>query len=127
MDKLCVKCSFGAIFNINGLCAFVDPQCKAFDELLSICKSCYAGFELNSNNKCVKSEDNKISNLLCAEFNADNICIKCADRSYLGQNGNCLSIDPSCKTANLLNGECTSCYPGFSLLNEGRCLETKAK
>jgi hypothetical protein len=34
--------------------------------------------------------------------------------------GRCVGLNPLCKTSNLTNGNCLSCYPGYTLAN-GLC------
>lgn len=50
-------------------------------------------------------------------------CIQCSSGYFLNQETQkCEQLDPYCKTHNLSNGRCTSCYGGFSLNNNGRCV-----
>lgn len=49
----CLKCSYGFFFDLNGLCAAQNPNCKTFNNLLSLCIECYPGYDLK-NNDCFK-------------------------------------------------------------------------
>lgn len=51
-DGFCVKCSFGFYFGPQGNCKLKPPTCIDFDTILEVCKSCYPGYALDSQNKC---------------------------------------------------------------------------
>lgn len=40
-------------------------------------------------------------------------CIECSLGFYLLLNKGCLQLDPLCKSHNLTNGQCLSCYDGY--------------
>lgn len=44
----------------------------------------------------------------------NNVCNKCSDKYYVGSSGNCIPVNPLCKS-NDATGACTSCFPGYSL------------
>ena len=44
------------------------------------------------------------------------ICSECYNGFFYSQiEAICKRVNPICKTSNLLNGDCTSCYPGYQL------------
>ena len=50
----------------------------------------------------------------CAKFNGD-VCVNCSKGFYPGINGRCTQFNPLCKESNRFNGDCTRCYPGYTL------------
>ena len=53
---ICKRCSFGAAFDSHGVCVVLDSQCKEYDAETKLCKTCWAGDELNQDHTtCVKS------------------------------------------------------------------------
>ena len=62
-----------------------------------------------------------IRNVGCKNFNNQQICVECSTRYYLDGNAICQPVNPNCRTYDSTNGACTSCYPGFGLL-EDTCL-----
>lgn len=60
---------------------------------------------------------------MCSKW-SQNICTKCSEGSYFGNNGLCITIDSSCKTANLNTGACTSCYNGYQLDSSSKCVNS---
>lgn len=50
-----MKCSYGAVFDKNGKCVTIDPQCKEYDQVLRQCRSCFSGYAFDNNFNCVKS------------------------------------------------------------------------
>ncbi len=57
----------------------------------------------------------------CSDWNwSVQICLKCSNKWYLNSNGVCTPVSDLCKT-NDLNGQCLSCYDGYSL-NNGACV-----
>jgi hypothetical protein len=53
------------------------------------------------------------------------VCQVCIDSCYLN-NGVCSQINVLCKTANKANGNCLSCYDGYTLGANGACVVTPA-
>ena len=119
-EGVCQRCAKGSYFGPSGICTVVDPNCKETQG--DTCLSCYNGYTLQENT-CVKSTVEETSDPLCAEW-LDEICVKCSDGSFVNTDGRCALVDPLCKTYDLLNGACLSCYQGFSL--EGtKCVESE--
>lgn len=98
----------------------MDPLCHTFDPNTGDCASCYSGYSLDKNKVCQKSNIANV-NPLCSLWD-QNICIKCSQGSYFGNNGLCIIVDSSCKTTNLNTGACTSCYSGYQLDSSSKCV-----
>lgn len=56
----------------------------------------------------------------CSKYDANGNCITCALLYFKNQSNICQMVNPICATYDETNGECTSCYPGYTL-NEGDC------
>ena len=57
----------------------------------------------------------------CRKFDTDGICLSCSTRFYKDPKSICQPVSPSCNGYNPENGNCTTCYSGFALI-EGACL-----
>jgi proprotein convertase subtilisin/kexin type 5 len=114
---ICVQCSQGAYFS-NGVCTLVDANCKTFNNVNGQCTSCYGGFVLIQGKCVAQSSQNVDPN--CAKFDTQGICVQCSQGAYFS-NGVCTLVDANCKTFNNVNGQCTSCYGGFVLI-QGKCV-----
>ena len=73
--------------------------------------NCPTGFFLNSLGNCELIDS---STTIASLPN-------CQDGFFRNIYGNCEAVNPLCKTYNLINGFCTSCYNGYTL-NQGSCL-----
>lgn len=91
------------------LCTQYSPLCKTINLANGNCTSCYAGYTL-SNGDCITSF---ASNCLSYDFN--NNCLQCISSYFLDSFKRCLPLNPLCKTYNQLNGDCLTCYPGYTL------------
>lgn len=111
----CVKCSYGAYFNTNGVCKLGNPLCKEMDRN-GACISCYSGFQVKDST-CVQVTLDLDPN--CNLFDGVK-CVKCSQGAYFDTNGKCIVTDPNCKRWN--NGLCDSCYPGFVMNDKGVCI-----
>lgn len=80
------------------------------------CLSCFIGYTLNLGS-CILSNQSTVIDPFCQKFLTADICEQCSDRYYIGENGLCREVNPFCKSYNLANGNCYTCYPGFSLQN----------
>ncbi len=56
----------------------------------------------------------------------DNICVRCASRTFLNEKGQCEKVSEDCRTYNDLDGQCLSCFSGFAL-SSGKCLKDNIK
>lgn len=57
----------------------------------------------------------------CNKFNEDGNCVSCSVRFYQDDNGICQPVNPNCNGYNPDTGACTTCYPGFAIV-EDTCL-----
>ena len=57
----------------------------------------------------------------CNKFNEAGDCISCSVRFYKDNNGICQPVNPNCNGYNPITGACTTCYPGFAII-ENTCL-----
>jgi hypothetical protein len=116
----CTKCATGAYFN-NGVCVQANANCQTFSQTNGWCLSCYAGYSLQVG-QCVLiplcPANNAPSDLLCASWSG-NTCLKCSVNAYFN-NGVCTQVNPLCMTFDSSNGNCLSCYNGYTLYN-GYC------
>lgn len=102
----CLRCSFGAYFDVNGKCVVTDPNCKRFNN--GVCESCYPGYVMNDQNKCIFDPD-----FNCADF-SNGQCNRCS-RGYYLDNGRCKLINTLCAKFDFLLKKCTTCYIGYAL------------
>ncbi len=110
----CQKCSNKYYFNPNaGKCQSVSSLCKEYNELNGHCTKCFDGFRLN-NGMCVVS-NSRNSDVNCVNQGSDGICVACFSGFYV-KAGRCEKISPLCNGANLKNGECLGCFPGYVLV-----------
>lgn len=57
----------------------------------------------------------------CKQFDSSGKCAACSTRFYKDKEGICQPVNPNCRDYNPTNGACTSCYDGFSII-EDTCL-----
>jgi len=85
----CIRCTPDS-YLFNGTCALIDLYCSKFNFTTNKCISCYLGYVLNNDQtKCVILPPISTSTSTknnCAQYNNDNICIKCYF-SYFLKNG----------------------------------------
>lgn len=119
-NGLCLRCSTGSFFDEKkNLCQLVDPLCKTFDPKNGSCLSCYPAFTLNGA-RCLEDLYFSSQNPNCAEFQ-DNKCIKCSSGFYFNKDQICTAFNPLCQTSNTTNGDCLSCFIGFTIRG-GTCV-----
>lgn len=118
-NQKCLKCSNNWVSNDFGVCIPVSDQCKTFDQT-GACSSCYIGYNLASNGKCVLAPIQQVSDVGCGTWDWNNqVCLKCSVRYVFNANHVCVPVADSCNSFDN-NGVCTSCYVGF-VLNNGSC------
>jgi hypothetical protein len=108
----CQTCAFGSFFDNNGICVVTDPNCKTTNN--NICTSCYPGYDLTNSNTCTKSVNNNTSNPHCSKWE-NGICTQCPKGAYFNSQNICSLVNPLCFTYDSSNGNCLSCYIGYSL------------
>ena len=95
----------------------VNPLCKASSNT-GECTECYDGYTLNSG-ACMISTSRDPN---CKQYRGET-CIQCSSGFYYSPDSVvCKKLNPLCKTSDLINGRCLSCYPGYQLnTNNGQC------
>lgn len=110
---VCAQCAFGSYFDINHVCQIVDPLCATFNSTNGNCLTCYSSYILKGG-KCVKDTNNSVTDPFCANFQ-NGICLSCSKGYYFYADGECSAVSSLCKTYDAINGNCLSCFAGFSL------------
>lgn len=88
--------------------------CATFDASNSFCLSCYAGYQLTTENTCIQ-----INNPNCRILTLSG-CQECSN-GYFIKNNQCYPISSLCATSSKLTGDCITCYQGYQLAN-GSCI-----
>lgn len=52
-NNLCVKCSVGYYFNDLRKCQIIPVTCQNFDIPNRVCRACYPGYTLDTQNRCI--------------------------------------------------------------------------
>jgi hypothetical protein len=113
--NVCSVCSKGWWKNANGVCQVVSDLCSTWSESTGACLSCYGGYVLNGGVCEINTNPfNGGNNLLCGTWNGTQ-CLKCSRRAYFNNQGICVAVSDQCATFDPLNGNCLSCYGGYSL------------
>lgn len=118
-NGVCSQCSQGAYFS-NGVCTQSNTLCKTYDSSNGACTSCYNGYVLSAGNCAVAPSpvaNSAPADPNCAQWNG-RVCVQCSPDAYF-QNGVCVLADPLCRTWDRTNGNCLSCYKGYSLAGSG--------
>ena len=68
VDGLCTECSENYIFNNNGVCCKIDPECMTFNRDVGVCEGCYPGYFVNANGTCSVQPLNGPEFRGCAEW-----------------------------------------------------------
>ena len=116
--NLCTQCYTGYYVGKNGNCLQINPLCRTVNQANGACTSCYSGYEINGGN-CVPAVS-KDKN--CKRFdnnNSGNYCQECY-KGFVAINGKCSVQNPLCKTIDITNGACTTCWPGYAF-NGNNC------
>lgn len=114
----CDQCSAWWFVNPDGICQEVSPLCSAYDAN-GLCSSCFRGYDL-INGTCVLSPVSAPADRGCKTWNGST-CIECSTNWVFNQVGSCVVVSDQCRTFDSSNGDCLSCYLGYSLVN-GSCL-----
>jgi hypothetical protein len=115
--NVCTSCLYQTtVLNAFKICVSVNPLCLTFDTNGN-CLSCYTGYQLN-NKACVTSQQ-LAKNPLCFLWSSDN-CLVCGTWSYFDSRNLCQPVNTQCRTYDSSNGQCTSCYSGWTL-SKGAC------
>ena len=119
-DGFCVACSQGFIFNKNGICCKVDPNCQLFNRDVGVCEQCYNGFNVDANGTCKAWLNTDPAYNGCAEWK-NNVCQACSAKHYFDANKVCVAVSDQCREWDVNNGQCTSCYFGY-IVDNGACV-----
>ena len=104
----------------QGECKGIDDTCNKYNKTNGMCLSCYDGYALNSDNRSCSIK--VVEDPKCEIKGKGNECDKCYQGYYYSKDkGLCTIVDPQCKTYDITNGNCLSCYPGYSL-ESGKCI-----
>ncbi len=86
-------------------------MCKDYDLISGACITCFQGYSILNNDCVVSTLINQDKN--CKTYDSNNICTSCYQGFYV-MNSKCQANNPLCKTFNISNGFCLSCYPGYT-------------
>lgn len=100
----------------------INPLCKTYNSVTGACLTCYSGYIVDGVT-CIIDKNAESSN--CAEYEND-ICIRCAERTFMNSMGLCEKVSEDCRTYNDFTGKCLSCYPGY-LVKSGKCIKDQIK
>lgn len=117
-NNVCVQCYPNYYLSQNLSCILSNPLCKTFDSSSGKCLTCYPGFII-SDSTCIVPNDSQ-TDPNCVNYLNAKYCQQCYAGFYV-LNGVCSKINVLCKTYSVINGWCTSCYPGYSLTVGGLC------
>jgi hypothetical protein len=124
---VCQSCVWRSVFNAQGICTQVNPQCNTFSQTSGACLSCYSGYALNNGNCYVsqnqssgQTQTSVSSDPNCLKTGQNGQCLQCSFRFFINSNGICQQVSDQCNTFSS-NGNCTLCYKGFVLLSNGAC------
>lgn len=119
----CNECFIG-YFLQNNKCLQVSPLCKTFDSSSGACTSCYPGYDLSLNNCAVSVTKDKN----CKLFDNANasFCRQCY-QGYISINGLCSVQNPLCKSVDLSNGACLTCWQGYALSHPNCVVDQSAQ
>ena len=121
-DNTCKQCSKGFVFSAKlQNCQLTNPLCRTINDS-GDCTSCYSGYVI-SGVTCLLDVNAESS--FCAEMIED-ICVRCASRTFLNSIGQCEKVSEDCRTYNDFDGQCLSCYSGFAL-KTGKCVKDTIK
>ena len=117
----CMICSPGFTL-ANNACLFRIDNCLKVTG--TVCEKCNTGFVVASDGKCVDDPFAGLD-LNCRLYDSAtfNKCLACSGGFFLNTLGKCEQVDPLCRTFNVKNGFCLSCYAGYNLDNaRGKCI-----
>ena len=106
------------------MCRPVDDLCETWDRFDGACLTCYKGFILNADSKCVPDPDDETgpSDLGCGQWDWTNKrCLACSQGFFVNTlTGLCTQVDDLCRTYSA-NGRCLTCFQGY-ILQGGQCV-----
>lgn len=106
---------------VGGKCQVQNPLCKTLDVNTGGCLSCWPGYTL-ANSNCIVTQIQVQADPYCINF-INGVCTNCSSGYYYNSNDRiCKALDPICKTSDMTNGRCASCYPGYILNDQYKCV-----
>lgn len=118
-DGVCVECSARFVFNDNGVCCEIKPQCEVFNRAVGICEKCYQGYGI-VDGSCVRIDLVNSDGQGCRIWNGAT-CIECSSRWTFNANGVCQKVSDLCRTWTA-SGNCETCYGGY-IVEAGACVK----
>ena len=112
----------GSEMCIRDRCTRVSPLCKTYSISSGSCLSCYPGYYLAGGACWAGNDPNLDPN--CNLRSLKGTCLQCIASYYLNSNGYCTVANPLCRTYNLTNGHCLSCYKGYTVSGESCVVES---
>ena len=112
----CSSCRAGFIRGMSGLCEVSNTNSNTGSNTNNAGPSTNTNTNTNTGTTITTggvSDSDRDPN--CKEY-LNGKCSACSNRHFAGTDGKCVPVNPLCKDYNLV-GNCTSCYPGFSLIN----------
>lgn len=109
----CLACNPGSYFNPDGNCEAIDPNCKTFNYISSVCTTCKTGYVYyGSRDQCVKSTSPPDAG--CTSWIGD-VCFSCLNGWTL-YDGICVVANPNCRIrSSSYPFNCVACFPGYTL------------
>ena len=119
---VCTGCSTRYYLDSQQICQPVNPNCNTYNDKTGGCLSCYPGFGLIEDT-CLPGIVTNAFDPNCNSFKG-NDCIKCSKGYFLNSNAKCQAVNPACKTYDINNGACTSCFSGYEVALGGCVIST---
>ncbi|XP_031505768.1 uncharacterized protein LOC116268101 [Nymphaea colorata] len=114
----CAICKVRFVLNLyNFSCQPVPKECLTYNSATGDCLSCAQGFNLFQI-WCLGRFNQTDPNCIIKDIN--NYCTTCQQQFYQSQ-GRCFPLNTQCKTANIIGGDCLSCYSGYIVI-DGACV-----
>ncbi len=93
----------------------MSSQCRTYDEKSGQCLSCFTGYHLKEGS-CIVSQNYATPADPGCKVWENGACKQCSKGWAFNLNSVCTVVSDSCKTSEGLT--CTSCYIGYSLVND---------
>jgi len=114
--NICEKCFPGYYLSENKASCTIEQNCYSGDKVNGLCKTCKERFYIDyKDGKCKSNqEDNEFK--YCKE--ANEVCTKCLDNYYLGDDYKC-STTQNCSES--YNGTCVECIEDYFIGLDHKC------
>ena len=111
----CQECSNFWYFNADNVCVPVSDLCATYNATNGQCLTCYGGYQINQG-ICALIPPQEVADQGCRNF-INGVCVECSEFWVFNANNICIPVSAQCRTHNLTNGWCTSCWNGYALQN----------